>query len=202
MVAAQSEMIGRATCKRRTTLGQLIERFKDTPKHTKRKKTLLYKYDFLFRLLSDVIGDEKPVSEIVREDCREVFDLLQRLPANAKKKFPSLTFRQIVDHVATLPEGKRPSLLNGKTLSSHVYRMTSFFTFAEAEDYIQKHPAKRFELEKHNHSRNDKSPFTAKQLEKIFNAPLYTGKVDPDTGQCVDYESWPRSSGQVSRFYK
>ena len=77
---------------------------------------------------------EKQVSEIGRPDCRAVVDLLKRLPANAKKKFPNMSFTEIADHVDALPEGKKPPLLNGKTLSSHVYRMSTFFKYAEMED--------------------------------------------------------------------
>ena len=169
------------------TLGQLIERYKGSPKHVKRRKTLRYKYDFLFRLLSEIVGDDKRVSTINRADCRAVVDLLRQLPANAKKKYPTLTLQQIVDRVATLPEEKKPPLLNGKTLSSHVYRMSTFFKYAETEEYIAKNPAKAFDLEDHKHSRDDKSPFNAAQLMKIFTAPLFTGQPDPKTGLVADH---------------
>lgn len=161
------------------TIGALIERYKSIEKHKKRRKTFVYKYEFIFRLICDLLGTEKRVSTITRRNCAELVELLERLPSNAKKKYPGMTFRQIAEHIDSQPEEKRPPVLNPKTLSSHVYRFRSFFKWAENVGYIAKSPVGNYEFDDRAHTKDDKHPFNAAQLSQIFSASLFTGLADP-----------------------
>lgn len=55
------------------------------------------KYGFPFRVMEEVLGREKIVSTITRADCLAVRSFFERLPPNAKKRFPKLTLVQAAE---------------------------------------------------------------------------------------------------------
>jgi integrase len=55
------------------------------------------RYGFVFRIMEEVLGREKPVASLTRADCVEVLTFLKRLPPNATKRFPTLSLTEIAD---------------------------------------------------------------------------------------------------------
>ena len=57
-------------------------------------------YEIIFGVLRELLGGERPVDKITRDDCRRVQALLKRLPANARKLYPSLSLEQATERAA------------------------------------------------------------------------------------------------------
>ena len=67
------------------------------------KSTLIYRTTYA--AIIDIVGAETPITSINRAVCRELFGVLQKLPANARKRFPNTSLREIADaaHAAGIP---------------------------------------------------------------------------------------------------
>ncbi len=89
------------------------------------------KYDFPFRVMEEVLGAEKTVSSITRADCLKVRAFLDRLPPNAKKRFPKLTLTEIADKADTenLPR------LAPNSVGSYMQSVLAVLRWAEDEGW-------------------------------------------------------------------
>lgn len=170
------------------TLSHLIEIHETEPRYLSASKKLQYKYEYLFRLLKEVIGGEKVVGEIGRKDCRQVREVLLQLPANATKKFPRLSFREIAEKVSALPAHKRPPMLDEKTRNGHLHRMSTFFQFAVNETHMVVNPAKGLASDDAKHSKSDRSPFTTAELVAIFGSQTFCSPPGTTEGRLCPLE--------------
>ncbi|UIY28330.1 site-specific integrase [Neorhizobium galegae] len=64
--------------------------------------------------------------------------------------------------------------------------MSALFNYGVVEERMDKNPARKLGLEGHEHSEEDRNPFSPSQLEKIFSAPIYTGCQD-------DQRNWAKA---------
>ncbi|UIY28331.1 hypothetical protein LZK73_15295 [Neorhizobium galegae] len=71
--------------KRTIALAELIEEFKVDPNRKDMRKKVELDYTLLFRVMDEVIGYDRRLRDIERDDCKRVRDLLIRLPANSTK---------------------------------------------------------------------------------------------------------------------
>ncbi len=78
----------------RLTLAQLIERYHKDPSRAHVLSRTREGYGLVLNVFQELLGSDRPVDEITREDCRRVRDILMALPPNAKKRFPGLTLQQ------------------------------------------------------------------------------------------------------------
>lgn len=73
-------------------------------------------YGIIFGVLRELLGGERPVDKITRDDCRRVQALLKRLPANARKLYPSLSLEQATERAALWPEDAVSGTVNRSRL--------------------------------------------------------------------------------------
>lgn len=106
------------------TLAELIEEFKNDPNRRGMRKKLELDYGLLFKAMDEVIGHEKRLSDITRDDCKEVANLLERIPANATKHFPNLSLIEAASKLEAMPEGTFKKL-NEVTVTSYLHKMNS-----------------------------------------------------------------------------
>jgi integrase len=151
-------------------------------------KTVLA-YETVFGLLIEIIGQDTPVSDISRETCREIMDTLRWLPPNSTKRYPNLTAREIAQK--TRDAGKA-SGLSPATVNGYMTKLSALLTWAVNEGFIDRNPAKGLGVVDTTNRKDKRQPFTPKQLQAIFTAPLYTGCQDDDYGYAKPGDARPR----------
>ncbi len=153
------------------------------------EKNSLKNYAILFEALTELLGPNKAVRAIDRADCRRVKDLFEKLPANARKRFPDMTLVEAAEHAHR--QGLAP--LNPVTANSHLSKLSALLRWAEREEYIERNPAVGLRVAAPEQSKRDaRRPFGAEQLVRIFNAPLYTGCQDDEAGYARPGPNRPR----------
>ena len=170
------------------TLAELIEEFKSDPNRRSMRKKVELDYGLLFRAMDEVIGHDSRLADISRDDCKAVRELLLRLPSNATKKFPGISLRE----AAAKPEAEEMKRLNPVTVNSYLHKMSALFNYAVKEDRIDKNPARGLGIEGHDHTEEDRLPFSTEQLTRIFHSTIYTGCVD-------DKRRWSRPGSNRPR---
>ncbi|MHC2478743.1 integrase [Rhizobium leguminosarum] len=174
--------------KRTVSLAELIEQFKGDPNRRGMRNKVEMDYALLFRVMDEVIGHDRRLREIERDDCKAVRDLLLRLPANSTKLYRGMTFAEAAEQGAA----DCRATLSPSTVNSYIHKMSALFNYAVVEERMDKNPARKLGLENHEHSEEDRHPFTPEQLEKIFSAPIYTGCQD-------DGRNWAKTGQQKPR---
>lgn len=113
-----------------------------------------------------------------KDHAREVRRILSIIPSNLKKKFPDLSFNQVIkkcengeiansDH-----ERLKPS-----TFNTYANLIGGLFKFAQNEDYIKENYFTSLRVKRQE--KQSRSAFTDDELQKFFNTELYTGKKFP-----------------------
>lgn len=171
------------------TLDDLISRFSEDPSRADRQKKTLSDYGMLFKLLREVWGPDRRVSQISREDCRRVRDVLVALPPNATKRFRGRRLLDVVEHART--NGLSP--MNTVTLNGYLGKLSTMMRWAEREEFIDKNPAVGLRVAGTEVSKREaRRPFSPEQLRRIFNAPLYVGCVDDEANYAHAGSNHPR----------
>lgn len=155
------------------SLDDLIRDFSNDPgRGTHSAKTDL-DYGMIFRVMRDVIGPRKAVTEITREDCTRVRDQLMALPRDATKKYPGKLLTKIVRK-----EGEAG--LRTRTINSHLSKMSSLLAFAVAEDRRLSSPALKLQIAETAEEQEEEGrrSFTLDELNAMFTAPLFVGCRD------------------------
>jgi integrase len=170
------------------TIQHVYDAYMADPGVIRSGKTVLA-YETVFGLLIEIIGQDMPVSDISRETCREIMDTLRWLPPNSTKRYPNLTAREITQK--TRNAGKA-SGLSPATVNGYMTKLSALLTWAANEGFIDRNPAKGLGVVDTTNRKDKRQPFTPKQLQAIFTAPLYTGCQDDDYGYAKPGEARPR----------
>ncbi|KQU76501.1 hypothetical protein ASC75_02480 [Aminobacter sp. DSM 101952] len=176
--------------KRTVTLGELIEEFKTDARRGPMRKKVELDYSLLFRVMDEVIGFDQRLRNINRDDCKAVRDILVKLPPNSTKIYGGYTFAEAVEKGAA---DERP-VLSGTTVNSYLHKMSTLFNFAVAEERMERNPAKSLALSGHDHTEEDRKPFSDAQLKSIFAAPIFTGCENDGRGWAKVGASRPRGT--------
>lgn len=147
----------------------LIDAFKKEAARRGRTIKTELDYAMVFRILEEVIGSETFIQEISREHCRQVQNLLDHLPPNATKRFPSLTLTQAAERA------KKDGLptLEPATINSHLHKVSALFNWAVKEERMERNPARGLAGPEGKHRQGARMPFSIEELSKIFSPPLY-----------------------------
>lgn len=147
------------------TLGDLITRYDADPKRRALSPKTIVGYRPVRKVLQEVLTLEKPLEDISRGDCREVFKVLESLPVNASKLYPGMTAREW----ANIDGAKR---ISAKTLATHMGNLSALFKFAVDEGLIDRNPASNiYSIPKG--AKGKRRPFSSDQLNRIFrHAPF------------------------------
>lgn len=170
-------------------LEKLIEKYLDDPGRARSTKTVTG-YAVIFRALKELLGANKPVGDVTREDCRRVRDMLMKLPANATKRFPKLSLEKAAEKAER--EGLPP--ISPGTATSYLQNLSALFRWAVQEGFCAVNPAEALKVADPSRKgkKSGKRPFAVEQLKAIFSAPLYTGCQDDANGYGIPGEAKPR----------
>lgn len=119
--------------------------------------------------LQKLINPAQRLGNITRIQCREVYEKIQKLPANASKIYPRLSLDQAI--VQGKADG-RPLLSPGR-INAYLSRLSSMFKFAQVEEYIEGNPAASFTMVDPINQQDKRLPFQAEHLNTIFSSPFY-----------------------------
>lgn len=130
------------------------------------------KFDYVWRLLSDIHGSDFPVRKYDRAEARKFQDIVTALPAGWSKKpeLRELTAPTALEKAREL--GLKPCHPN--TAKGYISRLSTFFAFLEREDIVDKNIARGLlPKEKFKRNRRTRLSFTTKELQRIFE-PNYS----------------------------
>ena len=161
------------------TFAQAYERYMSDPTHSWSYKTR-NAHAATSELAKSILGTEFPVNQITRAHCRDLINVLQRIPKNLKKQYPKMKIKEAVDKTwVDLGENERMSVAN---INAYLSRVASFFNWAVLEEIIDRNPITGMRLKDDVRKRDKRKPFSNGQLNKIFRTPLYTGCQDDKGG--------------------
>lgn len=164
------------------TIRQLIEKFTDhkinIEKTWANARTVKGYKENLGRIgdIFEYVAKKKtPVSAMTKEHSRNVRRILSIIPTNLRKKYPDLTFRQIIKkcekkEIAQL-ESER---MSPNTFNTYANLIIGLFKFALAEDYVKNNHFTNLRVRKQ--VKKKRSAFTDDELQKFFNTDLFTKK--------------------------
>lgn len=128
----------------------------------------------------ELVGD-KALTDCSKADARAFKEAVMSLPPNflQKEGFKGLDFKQAVEKAKTV-HGERMSDRNVNKILGFV---RAFWNWAESQyDDVPSNPFNKMSLRLKTKARDERFPFSMEQLQKIFDAPLFTG--------CKSRESW------------
>jgi integrase len=112
------------------TVGEVIAKYRAARDGEDTEK----QYGHVFRALSQVLGDAKPMRGITEADILEIRSLLYEVPANATKKYPKLTLREAVERADQEEErdpDARVKRMAPNTVRSYLVNLSAVCNFAK-----------------------------------------------------------------------
>lgn len=159
------------------TWGELITKFKTAKKSDGVTEAALKKYKIPFDFSLELFGKSKLLSSITTEDCREFRDKLLKLPSNARKRFPKLSLLDCIN--ANSAHGK--STLSITSINDNLGYLTAVLNFAVREGYLEKNPSQYIpNLKQKKNKEDSRRPFSESSLQRLFQAPIFTGCIDDE----------------------
>lgn len=169
------ELTGPSSRKTKRSLGQVHDEFIARQRGRVAEKTLLDNQAKL-KLMLSVLGANRQVDQIGREDIRKLRGILQRLPPRFRQRYPHCTPEQAGD----MAEDHGIDPVSKKTVNTYLDLISSFFAFAEVEEYVAKNPATKLQLPISEADSMPVRSFTVEELNLIFASPVFTGCVDDE----------------------
>jgi integrase len=136
------------------------------------------------QLIIRFFGRETLATDIDRKRCREYRDILNELPSNISKRFPNP--RLSLDEIAVQAKKQRMPVLAAETQATYLSVLKQLLTWAQRERHITRNEADGLNpLAEKQSAKDARDPFTIEQLTQIFNAPLYRGCRDDQSGYAI-----------------
>ncbi|MGG6288189.1 DUF6538 domain-containing protein, partial [Leptolyngbya sp. AN03gr2] len=160
------------------TLAQAYARYMDDPTHHWSPSTR-QAYETTRKFAVGIIGGEVQMHALSRAHCRDYLDVLRFMPRNASKRFPKLSLKAAAELGR---EQEKIELISAANANAHLANFSSFLNWAVNEEVIARNPIRGLRLPDTVAKKDKRHPFSADQLQAIFNAPLYRGCQDGERG--------------------
>lgn len=176
--------------KSKMTLKQLTDKFMEHQRANNASTTPVT-YAIPIRLLHEVLGKQKLVAEITRDDIIKVGEALRRIPAHVTQRYPKMPLLKAVAKADA--EGNKVRF-SPQTVSKYFNNVSAIFNFVEEDGVFTLNPVKGKRLREmfRVRSRSKRRLFTPDELKAIFNAPLYTGCEDDERRYNIPGPNKPR----------
>lgn len=127
------------------------------------------------RLLHDWFGQGRSISTITRDDWRELFNALPKIPTGytRMKTFRGLTVKQVIETADRMSEP--PLRLSAKTCADYVIHVNSLLNWAAKEALIPQNQAKDLTPPRFARVESPRRPFETAELQCLFSAGLFEG---------------------------
>lgn len=147
----------------------------------------LRSYETVLRTLIRLVGN-KPVRHVTRQDIRAAKETLMRLPAHWERNFPGVPIE------AAIKKGNGMHKLSRGSINRYLAEITSFFSWALNNGYIDRHPALRLTLPRKTTPNQERDRYATADLDLIFHKGLqYAPYLDPHSKQATrprDHKFW------------
>lgn len=134
-------------------------------------------------------GDDFDVRTMKTRDVEGYLGLVARLPANRRKKYPTLSVVEAVE--AAEQDGQNP--ISDRVRADYERELRRFVRWCRRNELLASDP---FELLEPTRSRSEarkrRTPYEVEELRALFKAPLYTGCKDDERGFNRPGSSHPR----------
>ncbi len=151
------------------TLGELVKRYMADPARADIGLTTRVACNFVFRAMTELLGEATLARDVTRANCRRVRDVLAKLPPNATKRFPKMKLDKLAARATA--RGLRP--LAPRTTNSYLSKLSALFRWAEREEYVDRNPAIALRVAEPVDARDARQPFSPDQLRLIFAGAPY-----------------------------
>jgi len=129
------------------------------------------------RRFMELVGD-KPLKDCAKVDARAFKEALMSLPPNYMQKegFKGLSFKKAVEKARTA----KVESMSDSNVNKVLGFVRAFWNWSEGQyDDIPSNPFRGMNLRVKAKARDERFPFSMPQLQKIFDAPLFTGCQSP-----------------------
>ena len=132
-------------------------------------------YQRIFRYLSEILGRNRRVKTIGREDMLKIRDLIIDLPFNHRPRVSGMSVMEAIERTRS-ENLQRISLT---TINHYLLKIATIFNWAERQWLIDRNPAKRLRRNVGQSPPGFKRrPFTMDELNRLFLAPVFSGCID------------------------
>jgi integrase len=169
------------------TFAEVCERYLTDPTISRTTKSAVV-YRSTFATITDILGSEMLFNSISRDGCRGVLNVLQKLPPNARKRWPGSSPRAIAAEAEKRGDGG----MSVANINEYMNKLSSLFNWAVKEEIIHRNPARGLRMVDTRMARDKRLPFESWQLKRMFEAPLYRGCRDDENGYAFHGDSRPR----------
>nr|WP_314431871.1 phage integrase SAM-like domain-containing protein [uncultured Brevundimonas sp.] len=172
------------------TLGDLYDAYMNDPTRDWSPTTRMA-YQTTKRIVLSILGKDTPVRSITRSQCREMIEVLRWQPRNASKLFPKLSPVEIAKHAKA---EDRTDLINPANINTYLNKLGGVLNWAVKEEMLDRNPAQGLRVPDPTARRDKRLPFSSRQLQTIFAAPLYTGCRDDGHGYATPGPERPKNA--------
>jgi len=136
------------------------------------------------------ISGNKPISDYGKVDGRAFKQVLLHLPANWSKH---LAIKDLsIKEAAEKAKGIGLPPMSESNFNKLIGFVSAFWTWADANyDDVPANPLRGLKVKKSKQAKEERDPFTTKELKAIFAAPIYTG--------CDSVRHWRKSGGLIPK---
>ncbi len=121
----------------------------------------LRSYETVLRTLIRLVGNT-PIRHVTRKDMRAAKETLMRLPAHWERNFPGIPIE------AAIRKGDGMRKLSRGSVNRYLAEITSFFSWALNNGYIDRHPALRLTLPRRTTPNQERERYVTADLDLIF----------------------------------
>lgn len=152
--------------KPKKTISEVFDEYLNNPADVKTAATKK-SYDGIKNVVYAYWGKDKPIRDITRTDCKQIFDVLFKLPKHLKKKAPTLSVQQGIAKAQQM----QWECISHKTINYYMDALRAIMRYAVREEYIDKNPADLLVVKVHKEKK--RMPYTADQLQSFFGCLFY-----------------------------
>lgn len=161
------------------TLKQVTERFMEMQKSTNANTTPVT-YSIPIRILLEVLGPQKLISEVTADEVWKVGEALERVPAHVSQRYKG---KPLLSAVASADREGNQKRLSRQTVSKYFTNVCAIFNFAQERQWLETPPTQGARLKERFRNKPRRKPtphFTSTELNSLFRAPLYAGCIDDE----------------------
>jgi integrase len=167
------------------TIGDLIEAHK-ADKVAKRSPSTQASYEPVWRLLKDVLGANRPLSSVSREEGRLLFETVKVLPKGVGKsrELRGLKIPEAVEKGRSLG---LPTIAPKTVNAVYMGLLKTIFTWAVREQWITANPLAGLLVDEEVADEDKRDPFTMDQLRKVFALAPWSPRNESPRGKPLHF---------------
>lgn len=159
------------------TLSRLLKAYREDKEQTWRPSSGLA-FRKVEALLTDWFGSDRDVQTIARNDWRDLFRSLPRVPASRTKMkaYQGMSLQEVIQ---AAEKSSGPVVrLSAKSCADYVIHIQSVLNWASREDLLPKNAAKSLSAPNTARVGTVRKPFAPELLQRLFSAPPYLARTD------------------------